>query len=281
MQIKAGGHGWDVDLRAAPPPRRVAVLVHGLAGSRAEWEHVQPVFLKDTSTATLDLLGHGASDAPDDPKAYTFDAVADALRDLADALGAQAPFWVGYSMGARLLLYLAIRHPSRVGGLILESAHAGLADAQAREARAGQDRADAQLLETRGLQPFFEQWHARPVFDSQRRRTQAWRADVDRRLKTNKPKALAQTLRGLGLGSMPPLHRRLGEIKAPTLLLAGTLDAPYMEEARSIAKHIPGAEFKPVLNAGHAIHRENPEGYAEVVRDWLDTQYALNPARGL
>lgn len=281
LQIKAGGYNLEVQLRTAPPPRRIAILLHGFAGTGADWDAVQPAFAKETSTATLDLPGHGASPAPADPKAFTFDAIADALWEVADAVGAQAPIWVGYSMGARILLYFAVRHPSRVGGLILESVHPGLEGAQDRERRAAQDREDAEMIERQGLAAFFEAWHQRPVFDSRRRNTDLWREEVAKRLRTNQPKVLASYLRGVGLGAMPPLHRRLQEIKVPVLLLAGTLDAPYMQEARAAAELLPDAKFKAVLNAGHAVHRENPGGYIEAVRDFLELEYKINPARGL
>ena len=98
-----------------------------------------------------DLLGHGRSAAPADPARYALERQADDLAALLAALDAVPADVVGYSMGARLALVLALRHPSIVRGLILESPSAGIADAAERARRRAADEALAEQLDREGL----------------------------------------------------------------------------------------------------------------------------------
>lgn len=102
------GDAWVVLLHGQLMPRRMhQPLARALA---AEGLHV----------VTLDLLGHGRSDRPADPHAYSVTAFAEQVVALLDHLGAPQAVVGGTSLGANVSLEVAVSAPERVRGLIVE-----------------------------------------------------------------------------------------------------------------------------------------------------------------
>lgn len=103
------GDAWVVLLPAELVPRRMMQpLAHALA---AEGLHV----------VTLDPLGHGRSDRPADPHAYSVTEYAEHVVALLDHLGAAQAVVGGVSLGANVALETAAIAPERVRGLVLEA----------------------------------------------------------------------------------------------------------------------------------------------------------------
>jgi pimeloyl-ACP methyl ester carboxylesterase len=100
---------------------RVIVLVHGLLMNRRMYERLGPELAsRGHRVIAVDLLGHGRSDRPVDPRLYSMTAFADQLVALFDHLGLEAPVAGGTSLGANVALELGARHPDRAGGLFVE-----------------------------------------------------------------------------------------------------------------------------------------------------------------
>jgi pimeloyl-ACP methyl ester carboxylesterase len=100
---------------------RVLVLAHGLLMNRRMYERLGPELAsRGNRVVTVDLLGHGRSDRPADPRLYNMPAFAAQLVALFDHLELQAPVVGGTSLGANVGLELASRHPERVGALFIE-----------------------------------------------------------------------------------------------------------------------------------------------------------------
>jgi len=173
--------------------------------------------------------------------------------------------WLGYSLGGRYALRVALDHPERVRALITVGASPGLADEGARAARRADDAALAEALVRDGVARFFDAWLARPMFEglSEPMRFRAARERQD-------PAALAASLVHAGTGAMLPLHARLSTLQAPALLLAGARDAKFVREAELMAVAIGAhAEVAIIEGAGHAAHLEAPEATLASVRAWL------------
>lgn len=254
------------------PPR--LVLLHGLAGTRADWGGVFEGWTDAPGRLVLDLPGHGDSPFPD---GADFESTAEALHKTGRRRGFLPAVWVGYSFGARLLWALALRHPDDVRGLVLVSPHPGLAPEE-RERRREQDEADARLLETRGLAAFLESWHARPIFET-RRQSRGWADEVRRKESTNRPAYLAACLRRLGLGAQPDYRPRLSRIEAPVLLVTGQRDTAYTRLAEEAAQALPRARHVVVPGVGHGAHLEDPRAFQEALRAFLRTLPELSAAR--
>lgn len=262
------GVEYNVERAGAGPP---LVLLHGFTGSAATWTPFRSAF-GEFATFAVDLLGHGASDAPADPARYRMERTIDDLATLLDCLGVARAAWLGYSLGGRVALSLAVAYPERVAALVLESASPGIADPVARAARARDDEALADRLESEGIEPFVAHWERLPLFASQARLPDATRAALRRQRLANAPRGLANSLRGVGQGAQPPLHDRLSELAVPVLLVAGEEDEKFRWLAREMAVALPVAEVACIAGAGHATHLEQPHAFARVVQDFLQRQ---------
>src|SRR5207302_6106014 len=173
---------------------------------------------------------------------------------------------VGYSLGGRLALWLAARHPERVLSLTTIGAHAGLEPAE-RAARAAADAALAERIERDGIDWFAGYWAARPMFARL-----AGRADLDAMRRDQDAAAVAAMLRGLGPAAVEPFWDRLAAITSPALFIAGAEDGRYPELAHRLAAAVPRGRAEIVPGAGHAVHLENPDQVARLLRAHLSSR---------
>lgn len=260
----------DVGLNVEDAGRGDAlVLLHGFTGSAAQW-HAHAAAFRDTfRTVAIDLLGHGGSSCPHDPRRYDMGhGVAD-LAAVLDRLGIARAHWLGYSMGGRVALAFALRHPERVGRLILESASPGIEDSGERAARVAEDEALARRIERDGTERFIDDWLAQPMFASLARLDPAARESDRAARRGHQPAGLANSLRGMGAGAQPSYWDRLGEVRAPTLLLVGSEDRKFLAIARAMRARMPDAQLAVLDHAGHNAHLEAPAAFRRVVLDFL------------
>jgi 2-succinyl-6-hydroxy-2,4-cyclohexadiene-1-carboxylate synthase len=181
---------------------------------------------------------------------------------------------LGYSLGARIALRLAVAHPDVVDRLVLESPSAGIASRADREARLAADEALARRIERHGMPAFVAEWEAQPIFASQAALPAARAARVRRIRLANRPDGLAASLRAAGQGAMEPLFDRLAEVSAPTLVIAGALDDRGRPRAEQVADGIPTARLAVVAGAGHTPHDERPIAFRRLALDFLQEDRA-------
>lgn len=231
-------------------------MVHGFTQTHACW-HPFDVHLDDNELVLIDAPGHGAS--PDG----TLDLVdtADALAETGDRGS-----YLGYSMGGRMALHVALRHPGLVERLILISATAGIDDPAGRAQRRHADEALAERIEQIGVTAFVDEWLALPLF------TDLSPAVAHRSIRlTNRAAGLAESLRHAGTGTMEPLWGHLGELDMPVLVVVGANDAKFAETGGRMVDTIgPNAELAVIDGAGHTVHLEAPTETAHVVSRWLE-----------
>lgn len=246
-----------------PSDAPVVLFLHGFMGDGKEWDEITERLSGEFRCLAVDLPGHGeAVGLPDE--AYTFPATAAALVETLDAECIERCRMVGYSMGGRLALYVALRYPERCSRLILESASPGLRMEEERAERRRLDgwRADALEADFTG---FLDRWARLPIFASLSEDERA--AFIERR-RLNDPAELARSLRGSGTGRQPSLWADLDHLTCPTLAVAGTADPKFAELA--FAMSVAGPTIIPMLvSAGHTIHAERPHLFAALVRDFL------------
>lgn len=259
----AGGPFCTPCVRLMPTPLAFSlVYLHGWLGSTRDWEAVQPLL----PGLALDLPGHGAA-LHRHASAYTLSGAADAVVAAVDAAGAEQPVLVGYSMGGRVAMTAALRHPGRFRALVLESASPGLRSQAERAARRAIDEARAAHVE-RDLAGFLDAWYRLPLFASLDAVPGRATATIAERLQGD-PAELARALRGLSLAYQPAYWDRLANLP-PTLALAGALDTKYVALVGAMGT-APTVTTHRVPRAGHSVHRERPRAFAEAVRAWLDT----------
>jgi 2-succinyl-6-hydroxy-2,4-cyclohexadiene-1-carboxylate synthase len=173
---------------------------------------------------------------------------------------------VGYSLGARLALGLAARHPTRVSRLTLISAHPGLESDGERSQRRAADERWCELLLSRGSRAFVDAWQDQALWASQARLDRATLERKRRERLSHEPAGLVRALRVTGLSHMPNYRDALVQLRMPVTLIAGGLDAKFQELARLMARAVPHAELTIVDGAGHDLLLERPELIAEVIR---------------
>jgi 2-succinyl-6-hydroxy-2,4-cyclohexadiene-1-carboxylate synthase len=231
------------------------VLVHGFTQTGRSWDRVASRLATGWEVVTVDAPGHGDS--------------ATARADLPEAaamLGTTCgpATYVGYSMGGRLCLHLAMARPEVVRRLVLVSATAGIEDPGERAARRHEDEELAAAIERDGLDDFLDRWLALPLFATLPRDA----AGVEDR-RRNTAEGLATSLRLTGTGTQESLWDRLGELAMPVLLVAGALDTRFVAIAERMARLIPGSSLEVVADAGHSVHLERPDAFTDALERWL------------
>ena len=223
------------------------VLVPGFTQTAAAWDAVRPHLPPDVDAVALDV-----------PTGLGFVETATAICEL----GGRAVY-AGYSMGGRLCLRAALDHPDLVRGLVLLSASPGIADPDERARRRAADEQLARTIEHEGIDVFLERWLRQPLFAT----LPADAAALESRRAGNTVATLTHALRALGPGMQEPLWDRLGHLEPPFLPVAGTLDEKYVDIAFDMARRV-GRDVHPLLigGAGHAVHLEQPEAVAGVLR---------------
>jgi 2-succinyl-6-hydroxy-2,4-cyclohexadiene-1-carboxylate synthase len=232
------------------------VLVHGFAQNRDCWGPVLGDLERDHEVCRVDAPGHGRS-------ASFHAGLRTGARLIADQ-GGRATY-LGYSMGGRFLLHLALANPELVERLILVGATAGIDDPAERAARQEQDEAMARRIEREGVEAFVDAWLAQPLFAGLGPDVRFEEARAE-----NTVEGLAESLRQAGTGAQDPLWDRLGRLDMPTLVVAGALDAKFGALGRRLVEAIgANAELAIVAGAGHAAHLEQPEAFLSVLRRFL------------
>jgi 2-succinyl-6-hydroxy-2,4-cyclohexadiene-1-carboxylate synthase len=245
------------------------VLLHGFTGSGQGMAEIAQPLGRDYATLAPDLPGHGRSIGAPAAGAFDFDETVDDLVATLESAGHRRAHWLGYSMGARLALGCAVRHPGRVASLVLVGGRAGIADPAERAARRGDDEALAARIEAAGVEAFVDEWLAQPMFATLRRRGAEFLLEQRRQRLAHSARGLSASLRGLGPGAQPPLFDALSRIDVPVLLVAGALDRKFVALAHDLAGRLPRAEVREIADAGHAAHLEQPEAFIVVARDFL------------
>jgi pimeloyl-ACP methyl ester carboxylesterase len=109
------------------------LLSHGYGESGRMWDQNVPALVRERVLVSWDMRGHGGSDAPDDPAAYTHEACLADMEALLDRIGAERAVLCGMSLGGFLSLRFNLEHPERVAGLVLVDTGPGFRDDAARE----------------------------------------------------------------------------------------------------------------------------------------------------
>ncbi len=215
----------------------------------------QPAAVWDPTRAALPapLAAHAV--ALDVPHGRDFVASAIALGDA----GGEG-MYVGYSMGGRLGLRLALDHPELVRSLVLVSASPGIDDDAERAARRAADAARGREIDELGVGAFLDAWLAQPIFATLPRDA----AMAEARRDTMSAARLVHQMTTLGQGLMEPLWSRLGELRVPVTVVVGRRDVRYSEIGAAMTARIRTAHLVSIAG-GHALPLEQPEALGTVI----------------
>jgi pimeloyl-ACP methyl ester carboxylesterase len=199
---------------------------------------------------TWDMRGHGQSDSPDDPAAYSEAHTVADMAAILDALGIERAVIGGLSLGGYMSLAFHLAHPSRVRALMLFDTGPGYRNPAGREAWNRTAEARAVAFETRGLE--------------------ALGAGAEVRIAQHRSaRGLALAARGMLAQFDSRVIESLETIRVPTLVLVGERDEPFLGATDYMAAKIPGARKVVIPAAGHAANIDNPPAFNAAVADFL------------
>jgi 2-succinyl-6-hydroxy-2,4-cyclohexadiene-1-carboxylate synthase len=213
------------------------VLVPGFTQTATSWDGVREIVDESNDVTAMEV-----------PVRDTFALTAQAI-----GVRAKRGIYVGYSMGGRLCLRLALDRPDLVRGLILVSASPGIVDTVERAARVAADEVLATSVERDGVDAFLDTWLAQPLFATVPPDAPGV---ADRHALA--PSYVAHCLRVLGAGTMPSMWNELRDLPMPVALVTGKLDAKYEKIAEQMLERIAGDVVRVSLDCGHAVPLEQP-----------------------
>ena len=233
------------------------MLCHGFTQNAAAWGPFGTLLGEHRTVVAVDLPGHGGS-------GHVTGTLEETAEGILDLMGADPFDLVGYSMGGRVGLTMALRHPPSLRRLAMIGATAGLTSAAQRADRRAADERLALQLEDEGLERFLTWWLDQPLFSS----LDAEDSALDARM-TNDAAGLAASLRTMGTGTQEPSWGRLHEIKVPTLFVAGARDQRFCAIGRRMMAAVPDGSLVVVSGTGHACHLEAPSTTSRAIESWL------------
>ena len=257
-----------------PDQAPALVCFHGFLGNALDWLPLVEALDPPGPCLCLDLPGHGKSGTV----AWEFwDEFIDAIA--ADLEGRRLPPvpLLGYSMGGRVALHLALRHPRLFSALVLESASPGLRTEEERVHRHIQDQQlgarIARLLAESGedhaaYESFLREWYAQPLFHTLARNQIALNQLIKKR-SAAPPAQPGEALRLLGVGAQPSLWEALPALDIPTLVIVGEEDRKYRLLGETMSECCPRIALEVFANCSHNVHLENLAGYTTVLRRFL------------
>ncbi|KAI9169285.1 hypothetical protein LWI28_010195 [Acer negundo] len=265
----------------------VLLFLHGFLGTGEDWLPIMKAFSGLARCISIDLPGHGGSKIQNcgskvatQKPTLSIDVVADVLCELIKQITPRKVTLVGYSMGARIALYMALKFSYKIEGAVIISGSPGLKDAFARKIRRAEDDSRAYSLVTNGLQLFLDNWYAGELWRSLRSHPHFNRI-VARRLLHDDLQSLSKVLSDLSIGRQPSLWEDLKECNTPLLLIVGEKDEKFKSIAQKMCNEINcgkksritgGSEIHEIVeipNSGHAVHVENPLPVIYAVREFL------------
>jgi pimeloyl-ACP methyl ester carboxylesterase len=271
------GLSWESHGQAGDP----VLLVMGLGGDMHFWEFQIPAFAARHQVVAYDNRGVGQSDKP--KGAYTIEMMAEDALAVMDAAGFRRAHVVGISMGGMIAQELAIRHPERVGALVLAATYSKADTEAQRVAEEGAELAgapspiammrsgsgggvDLSHVDMKQLYRFMMGLILTPEFIIRERE---WLRALFQRWKDSGATVenfLSQVAAVLAHDSTA----RLPSIAAPTLVLTGS-DDQLVPPRHSDELHalIPGSRLVVLPGGTHGFNIEMKDAFNDVVLRFL------------
>jgi 3-oxoadipate enol-lactonase len=243
------------------------ICIHGFGGAKEDFADHVDALAEHWQVVTLDLRGHGDSDAPGDAAAYSLYRMARDIDVVADAVGADRFALLGHSMGGMIARRVALQDPCRVDALVLMSTAAGPPKG-----------IDSDLVDF-GAQLALDDWVALKMLldDSRALGTPAYE-----RLLAERP-GFAEFVEWkwsrvapvMWAAIAPQVVREpdgldaLRALECPALVMVGDLDAAFYEASLAMADVIPQSRLTVIEAAGHHPQFEQPDAWRNALTTFL------------
>ena len=230
---------------------RAVLLSHGYSATAEMWRRQVKYLSPEYRVIVWDMRGHGQSDSPDDPGAYSEEETVGDMAAILDACGADKAVIGGLSLGGYMSLAFQLAHPERTAALMLFDTGPGYRKDEARAQWNDMALKRAETLEARGLD--------------------ALGRGAEVRISTHRSaQGLAHAARGMLAQRDARVIDSLPSIDMPTLVLVGENDTGFLAGSDYMANKIPGATKVVIAGAGHAANIDKPAEFTAAVREFLD-----------
>lgn len=222
------------------------LLSHGFGSSQRAWASNVNALATGRRCVTWDMRGHGRSDSPAAPEAYSAAACVADMAALLDEVEASKAVLGGLSLGGYLSLVFYLAHPERVKALVLADTGPGFRNDEARQRWNARAFAQADRLERDGLAALgSDRWLHRS-------------AD-----------GVAKAARGILAQRDASVIDSLAAVSVPTLVIVGADDAPFIGAANYLTAKIPNATLTVIEHAGHESNVDRPNVFNARVGEFL------------
>jgi pimeloyl-ACP methyl ester carboxylesterase len=261
------------------------LLVHGFGNEAHVWDEIAPAVAPYYRTVALDLRGHGDSDR--DPEArYDYDAHVADLEAATAALGIERLVLVGHSLGGRVAILFAGRHPERVAGLVIVDSAPELdprgtlriqLDVQRGAGPGGEGPSFASEAEYGEL--LSRNYPAAGPEALRRLARYGLRRRADGRLEPKLDPAWFRLRREASEEAMRTREARLtgelwdalGRVPCPCLVIRGAASDVVSADVaeRMVEEVLPAGRLAVIPRAGHSVMVDNPEACRDAVLDFV------------
>lgn len=253
------------------------ILLHGgiIDSAALSWGGVIGPLAKTHRVIALDMLGYGASDAPDDVD-YSTELHVDILTGVINQLSLESTDIIGLSLGGAIALGYALRSPERLENLVVVDSHGLGAPPPRRRLTYVASRLPIlnrlSLALLRRNKSFVRASLRNIVHDPEAISDAVIDELFELVSQPNAGKAYRRWRRSeiTWTGYRTDFTPRLSELGVPTLFVHGAEDAVFpVEYARQAAARVPTGELRVLDDCGHWPPREVPERFTETVSAYL------------
>lgn len=219
------------------------LLSHGFAATGRMWAPQIEMLTRNFKVVLWDLRGHGRTDSPAEPAAYSQAKSLEDMAGILDALGIQKAIIGGHSLGGFLSLAFHAKYPERVAALVLSGAGPGYRKDAPREAWNATANGLADEIERDGLEWLRDRGAEGDPTDH---KSAAGLINAGRRMLTQTDGAVIESL---------------PSISVPTFISVGSQDSSYFAATEYLEAKIKGSQRHVFDGAGHAVNHDMPEAF--------------------
>lgn len=241
------------------------IFLHAFPLNRTMWAEQEKAFSSQFRVVTIDLRGHGESDAP--LWWYTLDQTADDVIGLLDHLSIRQAVFVGLSMGGYVLFALYRKYADRVKGLVLADTRAQADTAEGKEARFQM----AQTAYQKGPSAIADIMIPKLLSPATVQTKPGLVRHVRAMIVGNQISGIAGDL--MAMAERPDSVTLLKHITVPTQIIVGELDLPTPpSDAKLMADLIPNARLAIIPAAAHLSNLEKPDTFNNIVSEFVENE---------
>jgi pimeloyl-ACP methyl ester carboxylesterase len=249
-KLNRDGVNIHYEVHGSGPP---LLLTHGYSSTSAMWQGQIEALSKRHTLILWDMRGHGRSDYPADPLAYSETLTVGDMAALLDEAYADSAIVGGLSLGGYMSLAFHHAYPQRVRALLIIDTGPGFKKDDARDAWNRRAHETGDRFEREGLEV---------LKFATRERSGVVHRDAS---------GLARAARGMLTQRDAGVIETLPHIKVPALVVVGADDTPFLAASDYMAAKIPGAQKAVIPAAGHAVNIDQPQAFIETVLPFLES----------